>query len=113
MSKAKEKAKCQDPAHKEGLIIRQEHLWPLLLQSVRYALGRMTYAVTETISMVKEYASFLSEAECRQLQREIQEEITRAVAQGRFVGMECDHREWAALATWLEDRLKEKADDGS
>jgi hypothetical protein len=72
-----------------------------LLLSVRYALGRRTYIVSDVCDMVKRNAASLTVNDAAIMRRDISEEIRRADDCGRTVGDQCDHTRWVDLLAWM------------
>lgn len=71
---------------------------------VRYALGRMTYAVGEAVSFVRRVWPELGTDQRSVVIRDVREALRRAEAAGGAVGMACDHVDWAKLLEWMEER---------
>lgn len=79
----------------------------ILICAVRYALGRMSYVVSDVIEYVHYKRQRLS-PECRRIIiRDIQEEVDRYHAAGETLGMRIDENQWLKLA----DELKEVDDE--
>ena len=78
--------------------VRTDHLYSLLVCSVRYSLGRRSYIVGEVCGMVRQYRKHLREGETSVIARDIQEELERVARQpGATLGMAMDHQEWEKL----------------
>lgn len=76
----------------------------ILVCAVRYALGRMTYIVSDVCRYVKSKKDSLSE-HCRSIIiRDIEEAIGRYNDLGRTCGMECDEKEWRELLEALKSK---------
>ena len=71
-------------------------LWPLLMSTVRYAMGRRSTAPSMAIECVQRYARHLEPEQLAQIASEIRQE--------RYLGDECDVRAWIGLAEWIENR---------
>lgn len=69
----------------------------LLLYSVRYALGRSSYAVGEVCDLVRQYQHVLTPGQTQTLRCDIQEAITQAEEAAGTVGMLMDHGAWVKL----------------
>jgi len=93
--------------------------WPLLLQSVRYSLGRMTAAPGNAQDAVRRYSEALTPHQLAQIGREVSEELQRhddarqaefvrtgepvRESDSRFwVGWKCDDDGWRVFAAWCE-----------
>jgi hypothetical protein len=83
-----------------------DDFWHLVLQSVRYCMGRMSYAVGVCCDMVRSYAKHLKPHQVAQIAREIREEVDRAEKDGRTLGMDFDHRAWKELVTWCDAHVE-------
>jgi hypothetical protein len=68
--------------------------WPLLLYSVRYAVGRRSTAPSTTVDLVRRYWRLLLPEQVAQIVREIREE--------KYLGDSCDVATWTELCEWLE-----------
>lgn len=74
----------------------------ILVCAVRYALGRMTYIVSDVCRYVKSKKDSLSE-HCRSIIiRDIEERIEWFHSLDRTCGMECDEKEWLQLLEVLK-----------
>lgn len=51
--------------------VKQRHIEKLIIESVRYCLGRMTYAVSECDEIVREYWKQLGKNKKRQLHKTV------------------------------------------
>ena len=75
----------------------------ILVCAVRYALGRMTYVVSDVCRYVEGKKDSLSES-CKDIIiRDIEEELERYHELGQTCGMECDERDWALLLNVLKN----------
>ena len=86
--------------------VNVEDMWPLLLQSVRYAMGRQSYAVGECCRMVRMYAGHLTAGQVAQIGREIAEGLLVASLAGNTLGMDMDDREWRSLVVWCDAHVE-------
>ena len=78
------------------IAIESSDLWPLLMSTVRYAMGRRSTAPSMAIECVQRYARHLEPEQLAQIASEIRQE--------RYLGDECDVRAWHGLAEWIESR---------
>ena len=76
--------------------ITQEDLRTLLISSFRYALGRRTYIVKDTINIIKKHHAALSQGDNFDLILDIKRAIKNDLA-----GMDCDVRDWLGLVDFL------------
>lgn len=81
------------------ITVPSDHLEGLIFYSFRYALGRMTYAVSDAADYIKTYKSVLTK-NTRML---IRKEIKQAVSEGR-AGMQMDVDEWIFVYQELGDK---------
>ena len=104
--------------------VSRRDMWTLLLQSVRYSMGRMSMAPSHSQDMVREHVAALNDHCLAQIQREVVEELERAnesrkraLADGAevsrtdcryWLGHECDHRGWLAFANWCGAELQRR-----
>ena len=72
----------------------------LLVCAVRYAIGRSTYIVGDACGWVRTYWAIIDQQERDCIRRDVAE----ALSDGRKLGWQCDHDEWAALAAWMDER---------
>lgn len=84
---------------KENIMGYQITVDELMLGSaVRYALGRSTYIVSATTEQVKKVWNDLSE----KTQFTIHRDVREALNGSNKLGMDMDHKEWVALAEFME-----------
>jgi hypothetical protein len=60
-------------------------LWGLLLYSIRYALGRQTYAVDDALEYVLRYGAALEAWQLEQIAKEIDEHMARSPHEPRDI----------------------------
>lgn len=77
-----------------SLPLTPDAAWPLLLHSVRYAVGRRSTAPSTTADLVRRYWRLLTREQVAQIVREIREE--------KYLGDSCDVATWTELCEWLE-----------
>jgi hypothetical protein len=84
-------------------------MWPLLINSVRYAIGRASYAPAEVADLVRKYGAALKSWQRQQIAQEIGEEIRF----GKRIAARSDSNAkfpyeglWTALADELEKGAK-------
>ena len=74
----------------------------MLIGAVRYALGRMTYIVSDTCNFVAKVKDKLS-YQCKDIIiRDIEEEIERCHSLGISCGMDFDEHNWMNLLALLK-----------
>jgi len=69
-------------------------LWIMLLSTIRYSMGRMTYMSSLAPELVVRHAAALTCQQLRQVIEEIDGELKRAERNVDTLGMSCDHEEW-------------------
>ena len=74
----------------------------MLISAVRYALGRMSYIVSDTCSFVLSVKDKLSDNCIAILIRDIEAELYRYHEIGQTLGMDFDEREWLNLLNTLK-----------
>jgi len=90
---------------KEFASVRPNDMWLLLINGVRYAMGRQTSSVSDTCGCVRRHYESLEDWQVAQIAREIREEIARYERLGHgTLGADCDHKDWTALAEFLEGK---------
>lgn len=82
--------------------VPQDTLFVLLSCSVRYALGRRSYVVSEVADLCLKYAAELSEAQRGVIVKDIREALKAAESYGVHVGMAMDHEVWQNCLASLE-----------
>ena len=81
----------------------------MLISSVRYALGRRTYIVSQTVDYLIPLLPYLSEWFLRNVLKDLGNQIKYGVGS---VGDPCDFRDWARLWARIGDELKEREEAG-
>lgn len=79
--------------------------WMLVGGYVRYAMGRMSTALSFAASMVKQVAPHVGRDRLVQLRDEIKRELDDVHRIGKLLGHQCDDIEWTPLVKWLDGRL--------
>lgn len=80
------------------MTIHDEHLWPLLLCTIRYAMGRSSYIVGDACDYYRCYGSRLTAWQRQQIGREVADAVALAERMDGLLGHEIDHREWKRLS---------------
>jgi hypothetical protein len=80
-------------------------MWLMLVSSVRYAMGRATYIVSDTTRLVLAYERILTDDQLRKIRDEVKAELRLRENMGGTLGMEMDHREWQRFVVTLDERL--------
>lgn len=74
--------------------LREEDIWPLLIATVRYSLGRRSYMPAVCAGLVRRYGRYLEPWQRRQISEEI-----RAFD---FEPYDNGSHGWIELSAWLE-----------
>ena len=83
--------------------LRAEDLWPLLICTLRYSLGRMSYVTAQTAGLVRDYSEHLKPWQRKQIAAEIRTAIADAHRlYNAPLGMQMDEDGWARLAEEIE-----------
>lgn len=77
LDQARERSAAQSVAGTQPVTVTPHDAWALLLYSVRYALNRQSYAVSESIDLVLRYSSALTKRQLEQIAQEIDEHLER------------------------------------
>jgi hypothetical protein len=77
LDQAREANSAQSVAGVQPVTITPREAWALLLYSVRYALNRESYAVSESIDLVLRYRDALTNRQLEQIAQEIDEHLER------------------------------------
>jgi hypothetical protein len=92
----------EDAAGGEGhCLLTADQLGLMMLQSVRYALGRRTSAPGNTKTAVTCAWSAIPKRWQDCIDRDVRGEIERAECAGNTVGDRCDHETWVDLRDWI------------
>lgn len=75
-----------------------ERFSEMMVSAVRYALGRRTYIVLDTVNYIKHVLPYLQRNDIHT----IYTDIAKAESEKRL-GDECDVKDWLALKRYIED----------
>lgn len=84
------------------------HEEEILVFAVRYALGRMSYAVSDVCRYVSKNVKRLSINCLAVLIRDIEDEIEMYHRAGQKCGDECDEKDWVILLHILKEERHER-----
>ena len=90
-------------------VISGSDVWLLLLCSIRYSMGRMTYMPHECVDMYMRYRNHLEPGQKRQIREEVQTELRRSESRGEYLGHDCDHKCWQRLVAVIADEEASEA----
>lgn len=80
----------------------------IIIYATRYALGRMSYAVSDVYGYIKCHIKELSKSCIKILIRDIEDDIKYWNNMGRACGMECDEKQWRELLELLKEERKSR-----
>lgn len=83
-----------------GVHVSELDLWTMLLSTIRYSMGRMTYLPSTCHVLVARYRAHLAPHQLDQIRRELEAELHRVRTANygdRLLGMKCDDDTWCAL----------------
>lgn len=99
--------------------VKAKHFDTLMIESVRYCLGRMTYAVSECTQIVRQYWRHIGKNAKQVIRRDIAEKIEEhnrwiTTDTGRqslengisVLGAESDAFIWIELLNWIDEQEK-------
>jgi len=72
----------------------RDDLYVFLTCTLRYALGRSSYIVSDVINLLTKYECCLEPWQFEGMIREIRNELSRCERNKMFCGMEMDHNAW-------------------
>jgi hypothetical protein len=105
MSDSNENTSCSDPI--EVPVFRRD-LGAMLISSVRYALGKMSYIAGPTCTWVMTYWPYLSEEDASTLLQELRHWVhIQDSAKGDWA-RDRDLIEWRNLLDWMEENYVAK-----
>lgn len=101
------------------IMIERRSLEKLLIESVRYCLGRMTYAVSECSEIVRIHWKDIGNGAKTVIKRDIERQIQHhndyikqkdnLLAEGYSpLGHECDAFTWIELLNWIDEQEARK-----
>lgn len=76
--------------------------WMMLLCTVRYAMGRRSYVVSEAVDLVLKSRQCLTGLQLDQIREEVSHELKICEDAGKTLGHKMDHEEWQRLVAELE-----------
>lgn len=83
--------------------IDNKDLHRLLLFSMRYSMGRKSYAPSIVIEALKEHCRDLTRTDLRSIINALEETIHQAELTDTLLGMESDHQDWKECLTFLRE----------
>jgi len=81
-------------------------LWVMLLSTVRYSMGRMTYMSNLAGELVIGYAKYLTKMQLEQIVNEIEGELLRCARTNVTLGMDMDDRAWRKNVAIIKDIIE-------
>jgi len=82
-----------------------QHMWVLLLSTIRYSMGRQTYMPAYCTELYHCYRRSLTLAQRAQIAEEIERELDICKQTGHKLGAMCDDAEWTRLAAEIRKEL--------
>lgn len=82
----------------------------LAIQSLRYCMGRMTYAVSDCADFISQHWQDFSQNTKNIIIRELDtglelhEDDVRDGREYRYLGHDCDYRKWKSLREWINEQ---------
>lgn len=86
----------------EKTVQLDEALEGVFISAVRYALGRRTYIVADTIDYITPLLSEMSDGALRTLHNDVRCEIDFMTRIGKTVGDQIDHERWVKFLTDID-----------
>lgn len=83
------------------MYVSDEDMFFLLWSSIRYAMGRRSYAVSTAIELFERYKAALSPYQVRLVDHDVRAELERVEANGYELGDTVDHEAWKRFAEGL------------
>ena len=80
-----------------------DRLGEMLNYAVRYALGRMSYAVGDTVSFIMPLIPYLTARTLYVMHRDIKEQAERDL-----LGMDCDKADWMKLYKAIGEEMEKR-----
>jgi len=74
--------------------VNPNDLWIMILSTIRYSMGRMTYMSSLAPELVLKYADHLLPVQLHQIANEIESELVIHHKCGKLLGMLCDDLSW-------------------
>ena len=87
------------------IYIDKQDLWVMLLSTIRYSMGRMSYMPSYACDLVLKYKKHLDTEQIEQIYKEVEQEVKIYENAEKTLGMECDHRTWKNFLLTKEDKL--------
>lgn len=86
--------------------LENSDLWVMLMSTIRYSMGRMTYMSSLCPELYRRYGGMLTDAQREQIAEEIERALELAEGAGVTLGMRMDHDAWKAFAASIRYELK-------
>lgn len=83
----------------------------MLISAERYACGRRTYIVKETVDYILSLLPHLSDWCITVMQNDMKSEFDMAERMQRKIGMSCDHEQWVKFRDALDEEMKRRKTD--
>ena len=84
--------------------LKIDDLWPLLICTLRYSMGRQSYVTAQTCDLIRDYARHLKAWQLAQIAAEIRTAIAESHRlYNTTLGMQMDEDGWIRLAEEIEN----------
>jgi len=83
--------------NKKAIKVEYDDIWVMLISTIRYSMGRMTYMPEYCIDLYKSYGRKLSVGCKQQIAIEIKEKLLMSESVPGILGHECDYDSWKKL----------------
>lgn len=88
---------------KSSTKVSELHLYIFLSSTLRYSMGRQSYATGQCCDLIRQYGTSLEIYHLESLQRDLKGELDSEVRLGGTLGAPMDHAEWEQLLVFLDE----------
>lgn len=78
----------------EEVPVLKEDLWPMVMSTVRYMMGRRSGSTGWALDIIVRYSKHLTTQQINQIYAEVDEELRKYEAFGGVLGDKSDHEAW-------------------
>lgn len=107
--KTKKEAEVSQKATANTILI-DNNLEQMLISAERYACGRRTYIVADTVHYIRGLIPFLSDWCLTVMRQDLRSEFDRCQRMQTKLGMTMDHEKWIDFLNALEEELKRRSE---
>ncbi len=83
------------------MIVNDNDIWVMLLSTIRYSMGRMSYMPSYCVDLYHSYKKALTKEQRLQIAEEINQELKIAESHNKTLGAKYDHETWLNLAAQI------------